>query len=44
MGELTFTSCTAATLSFSFIAGSNAGQAGSINLARVGPVPASCTF
>jgi hypothetical protein len=43
-GKLTFTSCNAATLSFSFIAGSNAGQAGSIDLARVGPAPASCTF
>jgi len=44
MGRLTFTSCHAATLSFSFIAGSNAGQAGSIDLARVGPAPASCAF
>jgi hypothetical protein len=43
-GKLTFTSCNAATLSFSFIAGSNAGQTGGINLARVGPAPASCTF
>jgi hypothetical protein len=43
-GKLTFTSCNAATLSFAFIAGSNAGQTGSINLARVGPTPASCTF
>jgi hypothetical protein len=43
-GRLTFASCNAATLSFSFIAGSNAGQNGSINLARVGPAPASCIF
>ena len=43
-GKLTFTSCSAATLSFSFTAGSNAGQTGSIGLARVGPAPASCGF
>jgi hypothetical protein len=43
-GTLNFTSCNAATLSFSFIAGSNAGQTGSIGLARVGPAPASCAF
>jgi hypothetical protein len=41
---LTFTSCDAATLTFSFVAGSNAGQTGSIDLARVGPAPASCAF
>jgi len=43
-GQLTFASCGAATLSFSFIAGSNAGQSGNIKLARVGPTPANCTF
>jgi hypothetical protein len=43
-GRLTFSSCSAAALSFSFIAGSNVGQSGSIALARVGPVPASCIF
>jgi hypothetical protein len=43
-GRLTFSSCNAATFSFSFIAGSNAAQTGSINLARVGPTPASCLF
>ncbi len=43
-GTLTFSSCDAATLSFSFVAGSNAGQSGSIGLARVGPAPASCIF
>jgi|GEM_PF-2709636 len=43
-GRLTFTGCHAATLSFSFFAGSNAGQTGSIDLARVGPAPASCAF
>jgi hypothetical protein len=40
---LTFQSCTAATLSFSFTGGSNAGANGSIALSRVGPVPAGCT-
>jgi len=43
-GTLAFTSCGAATLMFSFNAGSNAGQAGSIALTRVGPTPASCVF
>jgi hypothetical protein len=43
-GNLTFTSCNAAMLSFSFIAGSSAGQTGIIGLTRVGPTPASCTF
>lgn len=43
-GTLTFTSCSAATLVFSFTAGSNTGQAGSIALSRVGPTPASCSF
>jgi hypothetical protein len=43
-GTLTFTSCDAARLTFSFVAGSNAGQTGSIDLARVGPAPASCAF
>jgi hypothetical protein len=43
-GSFTYTSCGAATLSFSFIAGSNAGQTGSVGLTRVGPTPASCTF
>ena len=39
---VTFTSCSAAQLQFSFTAGSNAGQSGMINLTRVGPVPAGC--
>jgi len=43
-GNLTLMSCTAATLSFSFNAGSNAGQAGNVPLTRVGPTPASCVF
>jgi hypothetical protein len=43
-GRLTFASCNAATLSFAFVAGSNAGQSGSVDLQRVGTVPTSCTF
>ena len=41
---MTFMSCDAATLAFSFNAGSNAGQAGNIALQRVGPTPADCEF
>lgn len=41
---LTFTSCAAARFAFNFTAGSNAGQSGSIDLTRVGPVPAGCVF
>jgi hypothetical protein len=37
-----FASCTAAQLQFNFTGGSNAGHAGTINLTRVGPVPAGC--
>jgi hypothetical protein len=43
-GTLAFTTCDAATLSFSFTAGSNAGQSGNIALQRVGPTPADCAF
>jgi hypothetical protein len=43
-GTLTFSSCTAATLVFSFTGGSNSGQAGTIALTRVGPTPTSCVF
>ncbi len=39
---LTFTNCSAATLSFNFTGGSSAGASGAINLSRVGPAPASC--
>ena len=39
---LTFTSCSAATLSFNFTRGSSAGASGTINLSRVGPTPAGC--
>ena len=37
-----FSSCTNATLQFNFTGGGNAGHAGTINLTRVGPVPAGC--
>ena len=43
-GTLTFASCNAATLTFAFTGGSTTGQSGSIELSRVGPVPADCTF
>jgi hypothetical protein len=39
---VTFTSCTAAQLQFSFTGGSNAGRSGTIALTRVGPVPPGC--
>ena len=42
-GTLTFQSCTSATLSYTFTAGSNGGQAGTLALTRVGPVPPGCT-
>jgi len=40
---IVFASCSAAHLTFNFTAGSNAGQGGSIDLSRVGPVPAGCS-
>jgi len=43
-GTLTFTSCNAATLAYSFTSGTNAGKAGNIALTRVGPTPTSCVF
>ncbi len=39
---LSFASCEAASLAYTFTAGANAGQAGTIALTRVGPVPAGC--
>jgi hypothetical protein len=41
---IAFSSCSAARLTFTFTAGSNAGQVGAVDLARVGPVPVSCVF
>jgi len=40
---VTFASCSAATLSYSFTSGSNAGHSGAIALSRVGPTPAGCS-
>jgi hypothetical protein len=37
-----FHSCHAASLTFSFTGGTNAGASGTINLSRVGPTPAGC--
>jgi len=42
--NITFTSCTAATLSYTFTAGVNAGLSGSLALTRTGPTPAGCTL
>ena len=42
-GTLTFQSCSAATFSYLFTAGSSSGASGLINLSRVGPVPQGCT-
>jgi YVTN family beta-propeller protein len=42
-GTLVFQSCTAATFSYIFTAGSSSGSSGTIALSRVGPVPPGCT-
>jgi hypothetical protein len=39
---ITFASCDAAKLVFSFTAGTNRGESGAIDLSRVGPTPADC--
>jgi hypothetical protein len=41
-GTLTFQSCSAATLAYTFTAGSSSGMAGTITLSRIGPVPSGC--
>ena len=41
-GTLAFQSCTSATLTFNFTAGSSSGMSGAINLSRIGPVPQGC--
>jgi hypothetical protein len=43
-GSLTYTSCSNLTLSYSFTAGSNSGLAGTMNLQRIGTVPAGCSL
>jgi hypothetical protein len=42
-GTMAFQSCTAATFSYNFTAGSSSGLSGTIALSRVGPVPPGCT-
>ncbi|GAA0708845.1 hypothetical protein GCM10009105_08770 [Dokdonella soli] len=42
--SLVFHSCNSATLSYAFTAGANAGASGSLNLSRIGPMPAGCTL
>jgi hypothetical protein len=42
-GTIAFQSCSAATFSYNFTAGTNIGLSGVINLGRVGPVPPGCT-
>jgi len=42
-GTLAFQSCTAASFSYTFTAGSSSGLSGTIPLSRVGPVPPGCT-
>jgi hypothetical protein len=41
-GTMTFQSCSAATFSYNFAAGTSNGQSGTIALGRVGPVPPGC--
>ncbi|MET0231015.1 MAG: S53 family serine peptidase [Rhodanobacteraceae bacterium] len=43
-GTLTFQSCSAATLAYTFTAGENNGRSGTIPLQRATPVPAGCGF
>lgn len=43
-GTLVFQNCNAATLTFSFTAGSSAGRTGTINLQRLGSAPAGCNL
>jgi len=38
----TFTSCSALRLGFAFTGGSSTGASGTINMSRVGPIPAGC--
>ncbi|HLX30166.1 MAG TPA: hypothetical protein VKV24_16930 [Casimicrobiaceae bacterium] len=41
-GTIVFTSCTSATLNYTFTGGSASGMSGAIDLSRVGPAPAGC--
>jgi hypothetical protein len=40
--SITFTSCTSMTVAYTFTAGPNAGQSGTVNQKRLGPSPAQC--
>jgi hypothetical protein len=42
--SITFTSCSAATLKYTFTAGANNGLSGTQNLVRTGPTPAGCSL
>ncbi len=42
--SIVFTSCTSATLTYSFTAGVNSGLTGTLQLTRTGPTPAGCTL
>lgn len=42
--DITFTSCTAATLKYTFTSGANSGLSGTLNLTRTGPTPAGCSL
>jgi serine protease len=41
-GTVAFASCTAASITYNFTGGGNAGKSGTIHLTRVGPTPAGC--
>jgi hypothetical protein len=41
-GTLTFQSCSAAALAYTFTGGSSSGASGAINLSRIGPTPQGC--
>lgn len=41
-GTMTFHTCSAATFGYNFMGGTSAGSSGTINLARIGPVPPGC--
>jgi len=42
--NISFQSCSAMTVAYSFTAGTNTGLSGTLNLVRVGPTPAGCTL
>jgi len=42
--NITWQSCSSATMAYSFTAGPNAGLSGTLDLTRLGPVPAGCSL